>query len=205
MTTRLLLAASFAATLSYTVPAHAGPDAYIGEITTGGYNFCPRGSTRTDGQLLAINTNQALFSLVGTTFGGDGRTTFGLPDLRGRVTVGRGTLPGGSNYNLGQRGGVEQSTISVNQMASHSHTATIQTQTAAPDTPRPVGAAITAQPGNVFNNTVNPGPVGMQPNFMNPKTLYVVPTGGSQPVNNIQPVLAIQKCINLTGVFPSRN
>ena len=87
--------------------AHAGPDAYLGEIMTVGFNFCPRGTLEADGRLLPINENTALFSLLGTLYGGDGRTTFALPDLRGRVVVGAGQGPGLTERQQGERGGTE--------------------------------------------------------------------------------------------------
>ncbi|MEQ3650269.1 tail fiber protein [Hyphomonas sp.] len=87
--------------------AHAGPDAYLGEIMTVGFNFCPRGTLEADGRLLPINENTALFSLLGTLYGGDGRTTFALPDLRGRVVVGAGQGPGLTERQQGARGGTE--------------------------------------------------------------------------------------------------
>ncbi len=96
-------------------------DPFIGQIQTFGFNFAPRGWARCDGQLLPISSNSALFSLLGTTYGGDGRTTFGLPDLRGRAALHQGQGPGLSNRNLGQRAGAENTTLTVNQMPSHNH------------------------------------------------------------------------------------
>ena len=87
--------------------AHAGPDEYLGEILTVGFNFCPRGTLEADGRLLPISQNTALFSLLGTMYGGDGRTTFALPDLRGRTIIGEGQGPGLSSRRIGQRGGSE--------------------------------------------------------------------------------------------------
>jgi len=103
-----LSTALVAAALSLSAPASAGSDEYIGEVILTGYTFCPRGTAAADGQLVAINSNQALFSLYGTTYGGDGRTTFALPDLRGRAVVHEGTGPGLSPRRLGQRGGSEE-------------------------------------------------------------------------------------------------
>ncbi len=97
---------------AFAIPAHAGADPYIGEIFQGGWNFCPRGSIPLDGQLLAISQNQALFSLLGTTYGGDGRTTFGIPDMRGRSPMHEGNGPGLTNRPLGQSGGKEKLTLS---------------------------------------------------------------------------------------------
>ena len=94
---------------------------FLGEIRAFGFNFCPRGWMAADGQILLINDNQALYSLYGTTYGGDGRMSFGLPDLRGRVPIHNGWGPGLSNYPLGQRSGAEQTTLTVSQLPSHNH------------------------------------------------------------------------------------
>ena len=110
-TTTLLTVTMLGASLAITAPAHAGTDDYIGEIFMVGSNFCPRGSAPANGQLLPIAQNTALFSLLGTTFGGDGRTTFGLPDLRGRTPVHAGQGPGLSNIRLGSKGGVENANL----------------------------------------------------------------------------------------------
>ena len=102
----IISAALITATLAAPA-AHAGPDEYLGEILTVGFNFCPRGTLEADGRLLPISQNTALFSLLGTMYGGDGRTTFALPDLRGRVVVGAGQGPGLTERRQGERGGVE--------------------------------------------------------------------------------------------------
>src|SRR3954454_18083876 len=96
-------------------------DQYIGEIRAFAFNFAPLGWAFCEGQLLPINQNQALFSLLGTTYGGDGRTTFALPDLRGRVPISSGQGPGLQNYDLGQTGGEETVTLTGNQVGAHSH------------------------------------------------------------------------------------
>lgn len=104
----LIIAALTGASLTAIAPAaQAGPDEYIGEIVTVGFNFCPRGTMEADGRLLPINENTALFSLLGTTYGGDGRTSFALPDLRGRTIIGAGQGPGLTNRPQGQSGGLE--------------------------------------------------------------------------------------------------
>ena len=95
---------------------------FIGQITLVGFNFAPRGWAFCEGQLLSISQNTALFSLLGTTYGGDGRTTFGLPDLRGRVPIGPGTGPGLPSYSWGQKGGADREALAINQMPGHSHT-----------------------------------------------------------------------------------
>ena len=103
-----IAAALTGALMAGTAPAaHAGPDEYLGEIITAGFNFCPRGTLEADGRLLPIAQNSALFSLLGTMYGGDGRTTFALPDLRGRVVVGTGQSPGLTDRRQGERGGAE--------------------------------------------------------------------------------------------------
>ncbi len=102
----IISAALIAATLA-APSAQAGPDEYLGEILTVGFNFCPRGTLEADGRLLPISQNSALFSLLGTMYGGDGRTTFALPDLRGRVVVGAGQGPGLTERRQGERGGTE--------------------------------------------------------------------------------------------------
>ena len=127
-------AAILSAAFAVTAPAHAGgTDPFLGEIITTGYTFCPRGYANTDGQLLPINTNQALFSLLGTTYGGDGRTSFGLPELRGRAPFNLGRGPGLTNRSLGSRGGSETNTQTVTQMPSHNHQGGIRTTGTAAD------------------------------------------------------------------------
>ena len=109
MIRKFALAAALAgALMAGTAPAaHAGPDEYLGEIITAGFNFCPRGTLEADGRLLPIAENSALFSLLGTLYGGDGRTTFALPDLRGRTAIGAGQGPGLTHRRQGERGGTE--------------------------------------------------------------------------------------------------
>jgi microcystin-dependent protein len=105
MVRKLAITAALTGALMVAAPtAHAGPDEYLGEIITVGFNFCPRGTLEADGRLLPISENTALFSLFGTQYGGDGRTTFALPDLRGRTIIGAGQGPGLPNYAIGQKG-----------------------------------------------------------------------------------------------------
>jgi len=190
--------------LSMAAPAYAGTDPFLGEIMEVGYTFCPRGWANADGQLLPISQYTALFSLYGTTFGGDGRTTFALPDLRGRVSIHLGNGPGLTDRRLGSKSGQETTIMTVNQMPNHGHNAGMKSVATAPDTPSPAGAALTVQGQNAYSTT-DPGPNGAGPRFMNPKNIYVEPTGGGQPQNNMQPFLTTRKCVALQGVFPSRN
>jgi len=182
-------------------------------------NFAPRGWAYCDGQLLAISSHSALFSLLGTTYGGDGRTTFALPDLRGRVAIGPRHGPGLSNYNLGQRGGVETVTLTLSQIPSHSHGATMSTASAAVAIPANSADGSTGTPGTtsvlskaadingddvtVYGTTAN---TTLAP-FAAPisGSVTVLNNGGSQWHTNIQPFLAINYIIAMQGYFPSRN
>ena len=169
---------------------------FIGEIIMFGGNFAPRGWAFCDGQLLTINSNQSLFSILGTTFGGDGRTTFGLPDLRGRAPVHEGTGPGLSSINLGQKGGAETVNLNASELPDHNHN--VQAASAAATSGDPTGNVLAqySVAGNVYgdpNNLV----------AMNPAA--VADTGTGQSHTNLQPFLAVSFIIALAGIFPSRN
>ena len=172
---------------------------FIAEVILFGGNFAPRGWAYCDGQLLAIAQYSALFSLLGTTYGGDGRTSFGLPDLRGRVAIGPRSGPGLSDYRLGQRGGVEQVTLNVTQMPSHNHTGGVGVTEEDADSEEPKGNVLgLSDVGNIYARS------GAQAG----KTLSglsINNTGGNLPHENRQPFFAINYIIALQGVFPSRN
>ena len=162
---------------------------FLGQISMTGFNFPPRGWALCDGQLLSIAQNTALFSILGTTYGGNGQTTFALPDLRGRVPahVGPGLL-------LGELGGVEDVTLTVAQLPPHSHlqgTGNQATETS------PNGAALASKP----RRGVNVYAAGGAPVVLNGSQ----PTGGSQPHPNMQPFQTVNFIIALEGIFPSRN
>ncbi|WP_260583222.1 phage tail protein [Sphingopyxis sp. PET50] len=164
------------------------------------YNFCPRGWTSASGQILAISTNTALFSLLGTTYGGNGQTTFALPDLRGRAPVHAGSGPGLSPYSLGEVGGTETVTLTPNNLPRHDHRGAIQTANAA--------ANSTTANGNAFGISSNNSYVtGIDPvsNLMDRTMIQIAPAGASQPIENRPPYLTMQWCIALAGIFPSRN
>lgn len=168
-------------------------DPFIGEISMFGFNFPPRGWATCDGQLLPIAQNTALFSLLGTTFGGDGRTTFGLPDLRGRSAKHVGTGPGLEPVTWGERGGREDVTLTVNNMPSHNHG--LRGNSGQPDESNPEGGypANSAATGeDLYNGTSN---VNMGPTLN---------TGGGQSFDIQNPYLGIYHCIALIGLFPSR-
>jgi len=175
---------------------------FLGQITVFPYSFPPLGWADCAGQLLSISQNTALFSLLGTQFGGDGRSTFGLPDMRGRVPVGQGSLAGGSTYLIGEQDGVETVTLTTATMASHSHA--LNATTVDGTTNAPSGAVLAAPAkgtlqGKDRGNIYNPG----GPNAtLTPAS--VSQAGGNQPHNNIQPMLVLRYCIALRGVFPSR-
>ncbi|MGZ8215218.1 MAG: phage tail protein [Methylosarcina sp.] len=172
---------------------------FIGEIRMVGFNYAPQGWALCDGQLLSIAQNSALFALLGTTYGGNGQTTFALPDLRGRVPLHPGQGPGLSPYILGQSSGVESVTLTANQMPAHSHAIAANSNPGEVDSPSGNFAAGIADPNsgtplNAFaasaNATMNPTVVGA--------------AGGSQPHTNLQPSLCVNFIIALEGIFPSR-
>ena len=174
-----------------------GGDPFIGEIAMVGFNFAPRGWAFCDGQLLAIASNQALFSLLGTTYGGDGRTTFGLPDLRGRFPMHEGTGPGLSSKSLGQKGGVENVVMTANQMPSHNHALSGQSSNGTSDLP--TGHMVARDPAGT------PGYGDGAANVVGMHGSSIGNVGGNQQQTNVPPFLVINFIIALQGLFPSRN
>jgi microcystin-dependent protein len=198
--TSYLLAAS---TLAFAGTAPAGAqDYYIGQVIEVGNDYCPRNFIEANGQILAISTNQAFFALVGTTYGGNGTTTFQVPNLQGRMLIGDGQGPGLSNYTQGQIGGLENVTHTIANLPVHSHPGVIQTVTGA---------------GNqriVFRNSFgvtadNQYVSGTQASFdgnLHADTLAVQKSGTDNVVlPNMAPFLVTKYCIAQFGVFPSRN
>jgi len=166
---------------------------FLSEIRIMSFNFAPKGWALCNGQTLPINQNQALFSLLGTTYGGNGQTTFALPDLRGRVAIGNG-----QGFNLGQRGGEEAHTVIMSEMPAHIHPATADAK---------VGNNTTSSMQNAY-----PADSGGQHLYSlgsnNMAAMYpqmVSAVGGSQPHENRQPFLCLSFCIALQGIFPSQN
>lgn len=168
-----------------------------------GFNFCPRGWSTAEGQLLAISSNTALFSLLGTTFGGDGRTTFGLPDLRGRSAVGYGNGPGLTPISWGQKSGNETVTLTTNQLPAHSHPLRATTD----DANRFTGQGrMLATPIDIDGQR-NTG-IYRATNTQPDATLDAASignTGGGQAAPIRNPYLGLLPCIATQGVFPSRN
>lgn len=167
----------------------------IAQVIMFGGNFPPLDWAPCDGRLIAIAQNNALFALIGTTYGGDGVTTFGLPDLRGRVPVSQGTLGGGSTYVIGEMAGVENVTLITSQIPQHSHIAHNNSTVA--NTTDPTNNYWAAQPA-LKQYSASPTGAIMKANAIDL-------SGGSQPHSNIIPFQAINYVIALFGVFPSRN
>ncbi len=169
---------------------------FVGEIRMFAGNFAPRGWAFCDGQLLAVSQNDALFSLLGTIYGGDGRTTFGLPDLRGRVPIHAGDGPGLSSRRLGAKFGTENETLTVNQLSSHTHNPWGATD-GTPANTSPLNAALAKPTPNIFATTRN------STASMNADTITKV--GGSRSHTNLMPFLCIHFIIALFGIYPSRH
>ena len=175
-------------------------EGYIAEIRMFAGNFAPRNWAFCQGQLLSIAQNTALFSLIGTIYGGNGQTTFALPDLRGRVALGVGQGPGLSNYDVGQVGGVESVTLATTQIPAHSHP--LNGSNSAGTSNAPTGN----YPAVVTDPTANPmNAYGTAAPIVAMNAASVGNTGGSQPHTNLQPHLAVSYIICLAGIFPSRN
>lgn len=166
-------------------------DQFIGEIRMFGFNWAPKGWAACQGQLLPVNTNQALFSLLNVQFGGNGSTTFGLPDFQGRMPV---HVNQASGLSQGQKGGSESVTLTSTQMPPHTHTLSGDNE----------AGLVVLQPQSVFANSG-------EPSYNNSGTLVPLnsgtcsPVGGGQAHNNIQPSLCVGFCIALTGLYPARN
>jgi microcystin-dependent protein len=169
---------------------------FVGEIRMFAGNFAPRGWAFCDGQLLAVSQNDALFSLLGTLYGGDGRTTFGLPDLRGRIPIHAGTGPGLSPRRLGSKGGGENETVTVNQLPSHTH-AFSAVNTPGTETAPPANGTLAQSVG--YDLYVPPGA------FTNMAASTVSNVGGSRPHQNEMPYLCVHFIIALFGIYPSRH
>jgi microcystin-dependent protein len=175
-------------------------DPFLGEIRIFAGNFAPRDWALCDGQLLSINDNQALFSLLGTIYGGDGRTTFALPDLRGRTPIHAGSAPGLTHRPVGSRGGSEIHTLTPAQVPSHTHSLRGTSQTATTETA--TGAMLATTPQNAS------GVRSYHPSNTELITLHsdsIEAYGGGQPHNNMPPFLSVNYIICLSGTYPPRN
>lgn len=167
---------------------------FLAEVRIVGFNFAPRGWAFCDGQILPINQNQSLYSLLGTTYGGDGRTSFALPDIRGRAPMHVGRSNGGGDHRLGQKSGEETHTLAGNEMPQHDHV--LQATNTQANSDQPTGHVFARAAGTVY------GEFGAQQALASGTVANV---GGGQAHDNMQPYLAINFCIALQGLFPSRN
>lgn len=172
---------------------------FIAQITIFAGNFAPRSWALCAGQILSIAQNTALFSLVGTIYGGNGTTTFGLPDLRGRMPIGWGQGPGLSNYSQGEMAGTETVTLVTSNLPAHSHTATAAVKAGDQAATDSVPTGNYLADGNQYTGTQN---TTMKSDMV---AVTVNPTGSNAPVNNMPPFLAITYIIALQGIYPSRN
>lgn len=210
--TRLAVTACLAAAAWSPVAGACGPDPFIGEVCLFPYNFAPRGYAFTDGSLLPIAQNTALFSLLGTTYGGNGTTTFALPDTRGRVIIGAGQGPGLSPYMLGQMGGSENVTLTTNQMPTHSHPAATSVVAKAVgantegNVDNPAASAWAAKSrGGPYSATAPNVEMAAGTVQVTSATTTVGISGGGQPFAIVQPFVVLNPAIALNGTFPSRN
>lgn len=180
---------------------------FIGQIIQGGWNFAPRGFMMCNGQLLAIQQYTALFSLLGTTFGGDGQKTFGLPNLQGRSMVHPGTGSGLNPVQLGEVGGAQQVSLSTGNLPAHNHTAGVSGAVKA--TMQGATAGVVIARSNDLDTKVNSNPAIYAPvgtvvdTPLAPTTIGI--TGSNLPFNNLSPYLGITHVIALEGIFPARN
>jgi len=171
-------------------------DPFIGEIRMFAGNFAPRSWAFCDGQLLAVSQNDALFSLLGTIYGGDGRTTFGLPEMRGRIPIHAGTGPGLNQRRLGAKSGAERVTVTANQLPTHSHA--FQATSSSANVNAPAGALLAQTQADIYLDNLDDGSASLA-------ATSVSSAGGSQPHNNLMPFQCVNFIIALFGTYPSRN
>jgi microcystin-dependent protein len=182
-------------------PATAQASPFLGQLTDMGFNFCPRGWAAAAGQILPINSNQALFSLLGTMYGGDGRTSFALPDLRGRRPVGAGSGPGLGTIQMGQRSGIESFSMFETNLPSHNHIVNSTNETANKNGPGTDFLSVPTLPDLDIYHEGPSSPASARQ--MDPG--MIAHTGGQQAINKTSPSLGMNWCIAMEGLFPSRN
>jgi microcystin-dependent protein len=172
-------------------------DPFVAEIRIFPFNFAPRGWAWCNGQILPLSQNTALFSLLGTTYGGDGKSNFALPDLEGRAPMHPGQGPGLSLHDLGETGGSDTVTLLESEIPAHSHSILAANFPGDVQTPQPLVSLARTGGGNSFQNTTNQNIVNMSPSAL-------APAGGDAPHNNLMPYLTFYYNIALQGVFPPR-
>ncbi|MGR9107355.1 MAG: phage tail protein [Gammaproteobacteria bacterium] len=168
---------------------------FLAEVRMVGFDFAPRGWAFCDGQILPINQNQSLYSLLGTTYGGDGRTSFALPDLRGRTPIHFGSNGAGQTHDLGQKSGEETHTLTVNEIPQHSHS--LNASSSDGDTLNTTGSVLARQVGGIYEQNAT--------NLTALQNGTLANSGGGQAHDNMQPYITLNFCIALMGLFPSRN
>jgi microcystin-dependent protein len=197
----VLCASALTMGIGFSQPVQAA-DPFLAEIVMFGGNFNPRGWLLCDGQLMQISQNPALFSLLGTTYGGDGRVTFGIPDMRGRSPVHAGSGPGLTTIRLGQKGGAETHTLTTTQLPSHNHGVKLNGTDTRGNTATPVGNVLASKPRtNIYqDNTPN-----VTMGAMHSSSITENNVGGNQAFGIRSPYLAVNFIIATVGTFPSRN
>ncbi len=196
-----IIAAMAMATTLTVVPTSSKADTnpYIGDILIAGYNFCPRGWVPANGALYPIANYTAAFSLWGTVYGGDGRTTFGVPDLQGRMAAGQGSGPGLTTRLQGQKYGASTRTLTEQNLPAHSHT--VYANNLDGDKPGPGGKLLAAAPPNgAGSETI----YSDQPATTQMSSQMIANKGGGQPVSVADPTLVLTYCVALVGLYPSR-
>jgi len=172
-------------------------DPFVAEIRIFPFNFAPKGWAWCDGQLMPLSQNTALFSLLGTTYGGDGKSNFALPDLQGRAPMHPGQGPGLSLHDLGETGGSETVSLLESEIPSHAHALMASTQPGEDPAPGPSEALARSVGASLYQTVTNTNIVQLSPNAL-------APAGGDGPHNNMQPYLTFYFCIALQGVYPPR-
>jgi microcystin-dependent protein len=186
-------------------------EGYIAEIRMFAGNFAPRAWALCQGQLISIAQNEALFSLVGTTYGGDGQVTFALPDFQGRIGVGTGQGSGLSSYVLGQESGTESVTLLSSNLPAHTHTATLNASTTTATTQGPGPSGSNRVLGRALDSSGSVVPLVYAPagsplnSALGAGSVTTAPAGGNQPFNTLQPYLGMNFIICVEGIYPSRS
>ena len=195
----LALAVALGGAMVWSTSAKAS-DSFLAQVKMFGFNFAPRGWALCDGQILPINQNQSLFSLLGTTYGGDGRTSFALPDLRGRFPMHKGSsnTDGSTDHTLGQKDGSETNTLTTAQLPSHTHAATAHAYSGSGNSEYPM-SRVWAKASRMRKYST------AAPNVEMRSGAVTLTAGISQAVNNMPPYITVNYAIALQGLFPSRN
>lgn len=181
-------------------------EVFVGTVSAFGFPFAPQGWAGCNGQLLSISQNEALYTLLGTTYGGDGVTTFGVPDLRGRKMLNQGTGPGLQNKVIGQKAGLESTTLTINNLPSHTHAVLATTAASTLKTPSGPNVDLLAAANGTDSGgnsvTVN---IYAPPGTATATAPCTSISGSNQPVSIMAPYLVVNFCISLFGIFPSQN